>query len=82
MQGRQHIEAYAFEELVAEMGSAFLSSHCGLPAQVNHASYIQSWLDALRNDKRLIFSVASLAQKAVDFLVPPQEQAQNDEVAA
>ena len=67
---RQHIEAYAFEELVAEMGSAFLSSHCGLQGQLHHASYIASWLEALRNDKRLVFSAASLAQKAVDFLVP------------
>ena len=67
---RQHIEAYAFEELVAEMGSAFLSSHCGLQGQLHHASYIASWLEALRNDKRLVFSAASLAQKAVDFLMP------------
>ena len=67
---RQHIEAYAFEELVAEMGSAFLSSHCGLQGQLHHASYIASWLQALRNDKRLVFSAASLAQKAMDFLVP------------
>ena len=67
---RQHIEAYAFEELVAEMGSAFLSSHCGLQGQLHHANYIASWLQALRNDKRLVFSAASLAQKAVDFLMP------------
>lgn len=82
LSSRQHIEAYAFEELVAEMGSAFLSSHCGLPAQVNHASYIQSWLQALRNDKRLIFTAASLAQKAVDFLVPEARIQQPEEVAA
>ncbi|MCB1989193.1 MAG: hypothetical protein KDE69_12815, partial [Burkholderiaceae bacterium] len=62
--------AYAFEELVAEMGSAFLSSHCGLQGQLHHANYIASWLQALRNDKRLVFSAASLAQKAVDFLMP------------
>ena len=67
---RQHIEAYAFEELVAEMGSAFLSSHCGLQGQLHHANYIASWLQALRNDKHLVFSAASLAQKAVDFLMP------------
>ena len=67
---RQHIEAYAFEELVAEMGSAFLSSHCGLPGQLHHASYIASWLQALHNDKRLVFSAASLAQKAMDYLLP------------
>ena len=63
-------EQYAFEEPVAEMGSAFLSSHCGLQGQLHHASYIASWLEALRNDKRLVFSAASLAQKAVDFLMP------------
>jgi antirestriction protein ArdC len=71
LQGRQHIEAYAFEELVAEMGAAFLTDHCGLPGVLQHASYIESWLKALRNDKRLIFSAASLAQKAADYLLPP-----------
>ena len=40
MLGRQHIEAYAFEELVAEMGSAFLCSHVGLAGEMQHASYI------------------------------------------
>ena len=81
---RQHIEAYAFEELVAEMGSAFLSSHCGLQGQLHHASYIASWLQALRNDKRLVFSAASLAQKAMDFLVPELASAKTEgmEVAA
>lgn len=79
---RQHIEGYAFEELVAEMGSAFLSSHCGLQGQLHHASYIASWLEALRNDKRLVFSAASLAQKAVDFLIPQSLANQTSEVAA
>lgn len=69
--GRQHIEAYAFEELVAELGSAFLTDHCGLPGVLQHASYIESWLKALRNDKKLIFTAASQAQKAADFLLPP-----------
>jgi len=69
--GRAHIEAYAMEELVAEMGSAFLTDHCGLPGAVQHASYIESWLKALRNDKRLIFTAASQAQKAADFLLAP-----------
>lgn len=82
LKGRQHIEAYAFEELVAEMGSAFLSSLCGLPGQLHHASYIQSWLQALRNDKRLIFSAASLAQKAADYLVANTRLSQGEEVAA
>lgn len=69
LQGRQHIEAYAFEELVAEMGSAFLCGHCGLPASLQHASYVDHWLQALRNDRRLIFTAAALAQKASDYLL-------------
>lgn len=78
LQGRQHIEAYAFEELVAEMGSAFLCGHCGLlPAAggeapgLQHAAYISSWLQALRNDRRLVFTASSLAQKAADFVLAP-----------
>ena len=67
--GRAHIQSYAFEELVAELGSAFLTDHCGLPGVTQHASYIESWLQALRNDKKLIFSAASLAQKAADFVL-------------
>lgn len=67
--GRTNLDAYAFEELVAEMGSAFLSSHCGLAGELHHASYISHWLQALRSDKRLVFTAASLAQKAADFLI-------------
>lgn len=69
--GRRHgIDAYAFEELVAEMGAAFLTDYCGIVGRLQHASYIASWLDALRNDKRLIFTASSQAQKAADFLLP------------
>lgn len=69
--GRRHgIDAYAFEELIAEMGAAFLTSHCRLPGRLQHDSYIASWLQALRNDKRLIFTAASHAQKAADYLLP------------
>ena len=82
LMGRLHLEAYAFEELVAEMGSAFLSSHCGLPGELHHASYIANWLEALRNDKRLVFTAASLAQKAADFLLPPQATSPNPQAAA
>jgi len=69
--GKRHgIDAYAFEELVAEMGSAFLTDYCGIEGRMQHASYIASWLQALRNDRRLIFTAASQAQKAADFLLP------------
>jgi antirestriction protein ArdC len=80
---RQGIDAYAFEELVAEMGAAFLCAHCGLPARTEHASYIDSWLDALRRDKRLIFVAAAAAQKAADYVIgrnvtAPQPDAEAD----
>jgi len=74
-------EAYAFEELVAEIGAAFLCAHCGLPARLEHASYISSWLDALKRDKRLIFVAASGAQKAVDFVLEQATRANVEQVA-
>lgn len=63
-------EGYAMEELVAELGSAFLSADLDLTPEVrdDHASYVASWLKVLKNDKRAIFSAASHAQRAVDFL--------------
>lgn len=68
--GRRHgIEAYAYEELVAEMGAAFLCAHVGIPARLEHAAYIDNWLDALRRDKRLIFTAAGAAQKAADYVL-------------
>ena len=68
--GRRHgIEAYAYEELVAEMGAAFLCAHVGIAGRLEHTSYIDSWLDALRRDKRLIFTAAGAAQKAADYVL-------------
>lgn len=66
---RQALDAYGFEELVAEMGAAFLCAHVGIPGRLEHASYIESWLKALRQDKRLIFTAASRAQAAADYLM-------------
>jgi antirestriction protein ArdC len=61
---------YAMEELVAEIGSAFLSADLGLTPEVraDHAAYIASWLKVLKEDKRAIFSAAAHAQRAADFL--------------
>ena len=63
-------EAYAAEELVAELGAAFLCADLELTPQIrdDHAPYIASWLKVLKNDKRAIFTAASHAQRAVDFL--------------
>ena len=65
-------EAYSKEELIAELGAAFLVNHVGLETQGsfrNSAGYIQSWLKALRNDKRLIVSAAGKADKAVAMIL-------------
>jgi antirestriction protein ArdC len=61
---------YAQEELVAELGSAFLSADLDLAPEVreDHASYIASWIKVLKNDRRAIFTAASHAQRAADFL--------------
>jgi antirestriction protein ArdC len=63
-------EGYAIEELVAELGAAFLcaSLELTLEPREEHASYIQNWLTVLRNDKRAIFQAAAHAQRAADFL--------------
>jgi len=63
-------EAYAMEELIAELGSAFLSAELGLPSdpRTQNAPYVASWLKALKNDKRAIFTAAAKAQEAADFL--------------
>ncbi len=69
-------EGYAREELVAELGSAFLCADLELTPEVreDHASYIASWLQVLKNDSRAIFSAASDAQRAVDYLHKLQPQ--------
>ena len=63
-------EGYAMDELVAELGSAFLAADLDLTPEPrdDHAAYIASWLKALKNDKRAIFTAASHAQRAADYL--------------
>jgi antirestriction protein ArdC len=63
-------EGYAMEELVAELGAAFLCADLDLTPEVrdDHAAYIATWITVLKNDKRAIFTAASHAQRAVDFL--------------
>lgn len=61
---------YAAEELVAELGSAFLCADLGITPEVreDHASYLECWLKVLKDDKRAIFTAASHATKAVEYL--------------
>jgi antirestriction protein ArdC len=60
--------AYAAEELVAELGAAFLSAEFGFDGDVRNAGYIATWIDLLRSDKRAFFTACSKAQAAADYL--------------
>lgn len=62
--------AYAFEELVAELGAAFLCADLAITPEVreDHAAYLGHWLDVLKDDKRAIFTAAAHAQRALDYL--------------
>ena len=77
-------EGYAQEELVAELGAAFLAADLGLTPEPRdeHAAYIASWLEVLKHDKRFIFQAAAHAQRAVDYLHSLQPGAVADEAAA
>ena len=66
----------AFEELVAELGAAMLCGHHRIEGDLRHAGYIESWLQALKGDKRYVFRAATEAQKAVDFVL----KAEADEI--
>jgi antirestriction protein ArdC len=59
---------YAFEELVAEMGAAFLCQDYSVQGELRHAGYIGHWLKACKEDNKAIFKAAALAQKAADYL--------------
>ena len=74
-------EGYAREELVAELGAAFLCADLGLKLEdrEDHAAYIASWLE-LQDDKRAIFTAAAHAQRAVDYLHGLQPATQTADV--
>lgn len=72
-------EPYAKEELVAEIGAAYLVQYVGYDcpkSQRNNVAYLLSWIKALKNDHKLIVSAASKAQKAVDFILGVKESAE------
>lgn len=64
-------EDYSREELVAEIGSSFLCGHARISPKTisNQAGYISGWLSALKGERRMILSAASMAQKAVDYIM-------------
>ena len=68
------LQGRAYEELIAELGSAFICADVDILSEqssLNHASYIQSWLQALKDDPKMIVSAASKASKAFAYI---QEQ--------
>lgn len=67
---RERMDVYALEELIAELGAAFLCARLELPAErrMDHAAYLQDWLRVLKQDKRAIFTAAAKAQQAADWL--------------
>lgn len=70
LSGRFGSRAYSAEELVAELTSCMVGAVLGLPCDVeNHASYLHSWLEVLREDSRAVFRAAAAAQKAADWML-------------
>lgn len=77
-------EAYAFEELVAELGAAFLLPQMSLEPLVNdeHAPYISGFIKVLENDEKALFRAASRAQKAADYLIEIAVNHKEEKLAA
>jgi len=71
LSGKFKTQAYAMEELVAEIGAALLCADVGLSAtpRNGHAQYLAHWLQVLKSDNRAIFTAASQAEKAAQFLM-------------
>lgn len=72
-------DAYAVEELIAELAAAFVLSHLGIACEprADHARYLASWLRVLKGDNRAIFAAASRAQAAVDWMIAQQPDARD-----
>lgn len=79
-------QGYAREELVAELGAAFLCADLGITPEIrdDHAAYLGHWLEVLKEDKRAIFSAAAHAQRAADFLhsLQPQHEEEPEDAVA
>jgi|SRR3984893_1905496 antirestriction protein ArdC len=78
MEGRFGTRKYAAEELVAELTSAFLCAHLGIKGELRHAGYIETWLELLRSDNRAMFTAASKASQAADYLRAFSETPENE----
>lgn len=70
--GRFGDPVYAFEELIAEIGSAYLCANLNISGEIQHASYLNGWLKVLKGDKHAIFRACRQAREASDFLLNMQ----------
>ncbi|NJL99971.1 MAG: DUF1738 domain-containing protein [Synechococcaceae cyanobacterium SM2_3_2] len=69
MKGRYGSQSYAYEELIAELGSAFLCNDIGIQPQLeHHASYLDGWLSLLKGDAKAFLKAATAASRATTFL--------------
>jgi len=77
-------DGYAIEELTAELGAAFLCADLGITPEVmpEHASYLSAWLKVLKADTKALFTAASHASRAADYLHGLQPNAEPEETAA
>ena len=70
MKGKFGSKEYAFEELIAELNTAYINAFLGFENRItDNVSYINSWLAVIKNDKKFIVSAAAQAQKASDFIL-------------
>ncbi|MBP7077808.1 MAG: DNA primase, partial [Bacteroidales bacterium] len=70
---------YAFEELIAELSSAFMLAYLGYESRItDNAAYIEKWLSVMKNDTKFVIQAASQAQAASDYIL----QLANVEIAA
>jgi len=83
LQNKFGSNAYAFEELIAEIGSAFLCAELNITPtiRVDHVHYLKNWLEVLKGDAKSLQEAATLAQKAVDHLMVYQTRIEIEEAA-
>lgn len=74
IRNRKGTKDYAREELVAEMGAAFVCSSLDIESTLQHADYLNEWLKVLKEDNTAIFKAASMASKAADLVLSYAEQ--------
>ena len=68
LKNRFKTRAYAAEELIAELTAAFLCAHLDIQGELRHAGYIDDWISLLKEDDRAVFTAASKASQAANYL--------------